>query len=205
MVVWGEEPLGEYTVRSGYRVLLQGIIVRDSRCRVIGSKEIVNEHVSSTFATEALACLRTLRLGMNLGIREVVVEDDSLSVDIKSEERMYRDSQFAYVPRESNGTNHILAREGLKRAESINLGVYVPRFLVEVLDLDCQGDVITPHGSLSLSFDPNELPKGPMIRVRSKHFQEAVSALFLRCWKEDQLINDGVARANLLKIPCTLV
>ncbi|MBA0576679.1 hypothetical protein Golob_007031 [Gossypium lobatum] len=209
-------------------------MVRDSRCRVIGSKEIVNEHVSLTFATEALACLRALRLGMNLGIREVVVEDDSLSVDIKSEERMYRDRQFSYVPRESNGTNHILAREGLKRAESINLGVYVPRFLVEVLDLDCQGshaaggegdrggfwmngflsswcfaifkgDVITPNGFLSLSFDPNELPKGPMIRVRSKHFQEAVSALFLRCWKEDQLINDGVAQANLLKIPCAFV
>ncbi|MBA0755455.1 hypothetical protein Gogos_020301, partial [Gossypium gossypioides] len=201
MVVWGEEPLGEYTVRSGYRVNLpekikitvwrifnnlilnfhnlynkrlvgsavcpkcargvenlehdfrdcpfvaeldgiekkllvskvgherklgmNGIIVRDSRCRVIGSTEIVNDHVSSTFATEALACLRTLRLGMNLGIREVVVEGYSLSVDIKSEERMYRDRQFTYVPRESNGTTHILAREGLKRGESMNLGVYV--------------------------------------------------------------------------------
>ncbi|MBA0828285.1 hypothetical protein Goarm_012978, partial [Gossypium armourianum] len=51
---------------------------------------------------------------------------------------MYRDRRFAYVPRESNGTTHILAREGLKRGESMNLGVYVPRFLVEVLDLDCQ-------------------------------------------------------------------
>ncbi|KAL1112538.1 hypothetical protein V6Z11_D02G132000 [Gossypium hirsutum] len=52
---------------------------------------------------------------------------------------MYRDRWFAYVPRESNGTTHILAKEGLKRGESMNLGVYVPRFLVEVLDLDCQG------------------------------------------------------------------
>ncbi|MBA0613149.1 hypothetical protein Godav_013647, partial [Gossypium davidsonii] len=52
---------------------------------------------------------------------------------------MYRDCWFAYVPRESNGTTHILAREGLKRGESMNLGVYVPRFLVEVLDLGCQG------------------------------------------------------------------
>ncbi|MBA0855965.1 hypothetical protein Goshw_021677 [Gossypium schwendimanii] len=235
MVVWGEEPLGEYTVRSGYRVLLQvgsvvcpkcargvenlehdfrdcpfvaeslkscsGIIVRDSRCRVIGSKEIVNEHVSSTFATEALACVRTLRLGMNLGIREVVVEDDSLLVKrgcIEIAGLPMFPENLMVLDMDCQGS-HAAGGQGNRG------GFWMNGFLSSWCFAIFKGDVITPHGSLSLSFDPNELPKGPMIQVRSKHFQEAISTLFLRCWKEDQLINDGVARANLLKIPCTLV
>ncbi|KAK5836772.1 hypothetical protein PVK06_012573 [Gossypium arboreum] len=51
-----------------------GIIIRGSRCQVIGLKAIVNEHMPSIFTAEALACLQAIRLGINLRIRDVVVK-----------------------------------------------------------------------------------------------------------------------------------
>ncbi|MBA0682092.1 hypothetical protein Goari_023838, partial [Gossypium aridum] len=126
MVVWGEEPLGEYTARSGYRLLMALLTIVATILSIGRFGRLVGSAV----------CPKCARGVENL--EHDFRDCPFVAEDIKSEERMYRDRQFAYVPRESNGTNHILAREGLKRAESINLGVYVLRFLVEVLDLDCQ-------------------------------------------------------------------
>ncbi|MBA0568547.1 hypothetical protein Golob_006038, partial [Gossypium lobatum] len=57
-----------------------GIIVRNGRSRILSMRAVKNENIPSPFASEALACLQSLKVGRDLGLREVVVEGDSLSV-----------------------------------------------------------------------------------------------------------------------------
>ncbi|MBA0822079.1 hypothetical protein Goarm_018895 [Gossypium armourianum] len=53
---------------------------------------------------------------------------------------------------------------------------------------DCPHTDISMVGSLpKTSQAPIELPKGPMTRARAKLFQEAVSALLIKFWSENQL------------------
>ncbi|KAA3462671.1 TOM1-like protein 2 [Gossypium australe] len=49
-----------------------GLVVRDDRSRVIGKKVIL--------MTEAFACLQALKLGVEMGLRDVIIEGDSLTV-----------------------------------------------------------------------------------------------------------------------------
>ncbi|MBA0866669.1 hypothetical protein Goshw_023329, partial [Gossypium schwendimanii] len=58
--------------------ICSGLIVREDRS--ICTKLVTSECVPSVFATEALACLQTLKLGADLGLRKVVVEGDSLTM-----------------------------------------------------------------------------------------------------------------------------
>ncbi|MBA0636835.1 hypothetical protein Godav_025236, partial [Gossypium davidsonii] len=57
-----------------------GIIARDGRSRILSTRAVKNENVPSPFAAEALACLQSLKLWRDLGLREVMVEGDSLSI-----------------------------------------------------------------------------------------------------------------------------
>ncbi|MBA0598010.1 hypothetical protein Gorai_007790, partial [Gossypium raimondii] len=57
-----------------------GIIVRNGRSRILSMRAVKNENIPSPFAAEALACLQPLKVGRDLGLREVMVEGDSLSV-----------------------------------------------------------------------------------------------------------------------------
>ncbi|KAG8472944.1 hypothetical protein CXB51_034842 [Gossypium anomalum] len=176
VIIWQAEPSGEYTVRSGYRLLqgpdeiaknlpvtkmgcercrppavpfikinfdaafrattsisYSGIIVRDGRLRILSTR-------ASPFAAEALACLQSLKVGRDPGLREVMVEGDSLSVikkarsenldrlaigpyilDIKNEAGKFKEVRFTYVSRSANRSAHSLAKEGFRREDGWGL------------------------------------------------------------------------------------
>ncbi|KAK5832572.1 hypothetical protein PVK06_016374 [Gossypium arboreum] len=56
------------------------LVIRNSKVEVICSKIEMNSKILSVFVTEVVACLQALKLGLQLGLREVEVEGDSRSV-----------------------------------------------------------------------------------------------------------------------------
>ncbi|KAG8479293.1 hypothetical protein CXB51_029103 [Gossypium anomalum] len=48
-----------------------GIVGKNSEGAVLGSRMIINNHVLTPFAAEALACLQTIQVGLDLGYRDV--------------------------------------------------------------------------------------------------------------------------------------
>lgn len=57
-----------------------GLLVRNEKAEVICSKTVMHENIPSVFATEAMECLQAIRLGLNLGLREVEIEGDARTV-----------------------------------------------------------------------------------------------------------------------------
>ena len=64
-----------------------GLVIKDDRSRIIGTRVILNEYVLSVFVAEALTCLQAVKLGVEMGLREVVIEGDSLTVIKKAKSR----------------------------------------------------------------------------------------------------------------------
>ncbi|MBA0701815.1 hypothetical protein Goari_027351, partial [Gossypium aridum] len=110
-----------------------GILLRDQRGNVIASKIACHESIPSPFAAEAVACTVAMKLCLDLGLRILEVEGDSLTVikkaksneDDRSEisayiedmKKMTKDFQvctFKHVQRSANGVAHQLVSEGLK-------------------------------------------------------------------------------------------
>ncbi|MBA0754141.1 hypothetical protein Gogos_021720 [Gossypium gossypioides] len=110
-----------------------GMVIRNSEGAVLGSKMIINENIPSVFATEALACIQSLMLGLDLGLSKVEINGDALTVirklqgvsedkneigafikDGKRLSRCFHTCQFQQVRRSVNGVAHLLATEGLK-------------------------------------------------------------------------------------------
>ncbi|MBA0765571.1 hypothetical protein Gotri_014740 [Gossypium trilobum] len=67
--------LQSYTKKS-----CMGIVGRNSERTVLGLRMIINNHVPTPLATEALACLQVIQMGLDMGFRDVVIERDSLTI-----------------------------------------------------------------------------------------------------------------------------
>ncbi|MBA0578444.1 hypothetical protein Gorai_020726, partial [Gossypium raimondii] len=80
-----------------------GIVVRNGGGQVVGSREIVNCHIPTGFATDALVCLQAMSLGVDLGFRE--------GPKIKVE--MFSRCSYRHVSRYANTVAHILAKRGV--------------------------------------------------------------------------------------------
>ncbi|MFQ6643960.1 hypothetical protein Gotur_017426 [Gossypium turneri] len=110
-----------------------GILLRDQRWNAIVLKITYHESIPSPFATEVVACTMAMKLCLDLGLRRLKVERDSLTVikkaksseDNKSEiskyiedmKKMTKDFQvctFMHVWRSANGVAHQLVSEWLK-------------------------------------------------------------------------------------------
>ncbi|MBA0816643.1 hypothetical protein Gohar_001284 [Gossypium harknessii] len=82
----------------------------------------------------ALACLQAARLRLHLGLKEMVLKGDALSVVRKLK------------------SNNLDASEGLKRGDNTNLGEGMSEYLVDELENDRQvGHAITGEPILGLS------------------------------------------------------
>lgn len=57
-----------------------GDCYQKSKGVVLGSTIIINNHIPTGFATDAIACLQAIQLRINLGFQDVVIEGDSLTV-----------------------------------------------------------------------------------------------------------------------------
>ncbi|MBA0845730.1 hypothetical protein Goarm_022506, partial [Gossypium armourianum] len=127
-------------IRSSSRLLL-----RDALGGVLVSASVLNNNVSSVFATKALACVQAMRLGTELGLASVVVEGDSLSIikkcqsneidkseigayvrDIQHYQRGFHSVCFKYTLRKTNLVAHNLAKASLKEGKHIYLVGGVP-------------------------------------------------------------------------------
>ncbi|KAK5833255.1 hypothetical protein PVK06_017075 [Gossypium arboreum] len=68
-----------FTESKGKKILFS-VVIRDENGRVIGSRTILHENISSVFTAEAMACLQAIRLGINLRLSMVKIEGDAQSV-----------------------------------------------------------------------------------------------------------------------------
>ncbi|MBA0809130.1 hypothetical protein Gohar_024805, partial [Gossypium harknessii] len=69
-----------HKARAYHDFIENGLLYHQRDDRSICTKLVTSECVPSVFAAEALVCLQTLKLGADLGLREVVVEGDSLTM-----------------------------------------------------------------------------------------------------------------------------
>ncbi|MBA0736424.1 hypothetical protein Gogos_009980 [Gossypium gossypioides] len=58
----------------------------------MGSRMIINYHIPTLFAAEALACLQRVQMGLDLGFKKVVVERDNLRMIKKLQTQRQDDS-----------------------------------------------------------------------------------------------------------------
>ncbi|MBA0729638.1 hypothetical protein Golax_023392, partial [Gossypium laxum] len=115
-----------------------GIVGRDSKGKVLGSRVVQNVWVSSVFAAEAIACAQGLQMWLDLGVMAVEVESDALSVikkkklqkdeDDKLEisviirdclwlSKAFQICKFLHGKRTKNEVANLLATEGLRNGE----------------------------------------------------------------------------------------
>ncbi|MBA0734126.1 hypothetical protein Gogos_018071, partial [Gossypium gossypioides] len=57
-----------------------GMVIMDNLGRVFGSQSVLPSHVRTTFAAEALACFHVVSLVLDIGLQEVTIEGDSLTM-----------------------------------------------------------------------------------------------------------------------------
>lgn len=128
---------------------------------------MIKENIPSTFATEALVYIQAMQmgLGLDLGIRAMEVEGDSLTVVkkaqmdeedrseistyIKDAKSLSKESQtciFIHASRLANGVVHLLATEWIKRMEQTYLMNGVLSFANAVVEIDRQWTKALEYG-----------------------------------------------------------
>ncbi|MBA0563233.1 hypothetical protein Golob_008225, partial [Gossypium lobatum] len=68
------------TFKAHFTKSYSGLVIKDDRSGIIGKRVILNEYASFVFAAKALSYLQALKLGVEMGLRDVVIEGDSLIV-----------------------------------------------------------------------------------------------------------------------------
>ncbi|MBA0608841.1 hypothetical protein Godav_021018 [Gossypium davidsonii] len=57
-----------------------GMVIKDNLGRVFGSQSVLTSHVPMTFAAKTLAYFHAVRLVLDIGLQEVTIEGDSLTM-----------------------------------------------------------------------------------------------------------------------------
>ncbi|MBA0626167.1 hypothetical protein Godav_003881 [Gossypium davidsonii] len=132
-----------------------GLVGRDSAGQIVGMRMILNDYVPSPFAGEAIACLQGVQMGLDPGFHGVILEGDSLTVvkklqnknkdiseinpiieDVKRAGRGFVECRFNFVGRNTNGTAHRLAKEGLVNGETSYLMERTPKAVWKAAEED---------------------------------------------------------------------
>ncbi|KAK5811734.1 hypothetical protein PVK06_027097 [Gossypium arboreum] len=127
-----------------------GIVVRYYLGFVLGYTSIINSHIPTAFAAEALACYHAFCLGIDSGLQEAIFEGDSLIViqkinspihdesvigpyirDIKALVRCFCYCHFMHVSHGGNSVAHT-SRGGGRSFERSG----VPDFALQVVERD---------------------------------------------------------------------
>jgi ribonuclease HI len=114
-----------------------GVIVRDHEGGAMATLSETKDYIQDPATAEALAARRAVELSLNLGIRRLILEGDSLPIvqaiqeasggqhmyeliieDIKSLLRGITDCKVEFVPREDNGEAHKLAKLAFSMGEN---------------------------------------------------------------------------------------
>ncbi|KAG8480920.1 hypothetical protein CXB51_025728 [Gossypium anomalum] len=132
-----------------------GMIIRNLECDVLGSKRLLMRIDLLFSQQKALACIQSLMFGLDLGLLEVEIEGDVLTVirklrdvsedkseirafikDGKRLSRCFHTHQFQHVRRSANGVAHLLATESLKQGFQLCMRDGVPDFARDEVDKD---------------------------------------------------------------------
>lgn len=132
-----------------------GKVARNPTRQIVASKAVLHEDVGSVFSLEALACRETIKMCIDLGLRNVILEGDSLTVikkcrsdvrdrsvispiiqDIKVIASRFNSIQFRHVKRTKNQLADCLATESLERSEGFYLSESVPSYAAAAIQFD---------------------------------------------------------------------
>lgn len=127
------------------------MVARNTNGSVLASKAIIHTNVSNTFAAEALACTEAIKIGLDLGLNRVLMEDDSLTVikkcqnknkdkseigpfiqNIQALSQLYALIKFQYTKRIGNNLADKIEKESLRRGEEFYLLEDVSNYAKEI-------------------------------------------------------------------------
>lgn len=74
-----------------------GIMARHTRGRVLASRSVLHLDVGSSFIVEALACHYAVKLRLELEVKKVIIEGDSLSIIGKCNDSQDKSKIGAYI------------------------------------------------------------------------------------------------------------
>ncbi|KAA3468585.1 reverse transcriptase [Gossypium australe] len=139
---------GAFDKRSNFSA--SGVVVRDSRGRVLISSATIHKGVASAFTAEAVACRQATQIALEMNREVTIIEGDSLSVIKKCKNTTQDKSQigpfildihrmklkgkslkFEYISRSANNLAHLIATETLRRKQEIYLISRVPDYAAE--------------------------------------------------------------------------
>ncbi|KAH1091486.1 hypothetical protein J1N35_018743 [Gossypium stocksii] len=115
----------------------------NERQKLLLSCSKIHHEIHSAFATESVACLEAIQVGVEKEWRHIIIEGDSLTNskdrslvgalihDIKQNTVGSNTFRFEHTRRTANGLAHLLATETLRRREEIYLKMAVPEYAEE--------------------------------------------------------------------------
>ncbi|MFQ6636590.1 hypothetical protein Gotur_014152 [Gossypium turneri] len=128
-----------------------GIVIRNSDGDILKSIIYENEHISTTFAAEALACVQVVRFRAESGFLRVEIERDAAFIsDAKRMRRNFISCRFQHASRQANLVAYSLAIEGLKYRENTHLNMIGPSVVVRVDANDRNGVTEDSRGMVEI-------------------------------------------------------
>ncbi|KAG8482089.1 hypothetical protein CXB51_027072 [Gossypium anomalum] len=163
---------------SNYRSAT-GLVVWGKRNEYLASKSFIHYDIASPFAAEAYAGLEAVKLGIEMGIQEIQIQGDSLTVikkcqlttidysvigaiirNIQAKKVGFQKIEFKHIPKMKNMSAHNIAKKTLKRSERTHLETHL-----EDGELNCQ------HGREELSSEAGSDGIGDLKRREDNCFQ----------------------------------
>ncbi|KAH1031002.1 hypothetical protein J1N35_043176 [Gossypium stocksii] len=116
------------------------LLVLDEEGEVIASKSIIYSDIATPFAVEAHAGLEAIKLGIDLGVKKLMIYGDSRTVlkkcqqtnrdksaigalirDIQQKKHIFEEIGFHFIPKLENTKAHEVAKQSLLRGVSFYL------------------------------------------------------------------------------------
>lgn len=132
-----------------------GVVIRFATRDILASKASFHTGMVSSFAAEAMACLEGVRLGVDLGLIEVLIEGDLRTTiskcqtetkdkslisayisDIHHHKLSFRSDRFQHIFRHANKVAHNIAFESFKRKGSFYMSGVVPSYVRCIVKID---------------------------------------------------------------------
>ena len=152
---WRPPDLNIYKINFDVAVFrasnLAGVIVRDNKGDLIGALTMPVLFRQSVAKLEALACQRAVQFALEIGLTQVVVEGDSVTViealkngmgqfasygnildDIRFQSTCFQYVEFSYTSRVCNSVADVLAK---KASSSVGLQVWLEDLLEDIVPL----------------------------------------------------------------------
>lgn len=131
------------------------VVAKDLNGEVLFSGSSIHVNIPTSFAMEAIACIKAVQMAKTQGCSDIQVEGDSLVIikkrqandldkslltayihEIQSLKSSSQAIEFIHVPRSANTLAHIIAKESMRREEAFYLIGGVPPFAERVMVVD---------------------------------------------------------------------